>query len=166
MLGFYGVYEWIVKEILNVDEYYVGPRGNEGSRFNTFFQSNDDVYLKFEYDGQVDLDYSIWTENRIYAIEAKSLSNYGGLDIGWHKLAFPTQRFATLSRDMGFDISPVYFLRRKTRKVDIGYVFIFAPIRFHEGNGVVLNRGSDWRVEHFFSMNFKSIMELSQQALK
>jgi len=165
-LGFYGVYDWIVKETLDIDDFYVGPRGNERSKFDTYFQSKDKFYLQFEYEGQVDLDYSIFTKNRIYVIEAKSLKSNGGLDVGWHKLAFPTQRFAALSQEMGFEVSPAYLLRRKTKKTDIGFLFIFAPIRFHEGNGVVLNRGSDWTVEHVFSMNFKSLMEPSQQTLK
>ena len=107
----------------------MGPRGNEKAQFDVCFQDKES-FIKFEYQGQVDLDYSIWTKKRIFIIEAKSLNYSGGLDIGWHKLAFPTQRFAVLSKCMGFDISPVYLLRRKTRKTDTGCLFIFSPIKY------------------------------------
>ena len=165
MLHFHGAYQRIVKESMGVDEYRVGPRGNLWSKFPVIFQRKSAIASQFTYYGQVELDYSIWTKDRILVIEAKSLSR-GGLDIGWHKLALPAQRFAALSLEMGFDVSPAYLLRIKSRKTDVGFLYIFAPIRFHEGTGVVLNRSSDWKVEHVFSMNFKSVMGLSQQLLK
>lgn len=42
----------------------------------------------FDYNGQEDLDYTIWTEDSVLVFEAV-ISSSGGLDIGWHKLAFP-----------------------------------------------------------------------------
>jgi hypothetical protein len=49
---------------------------------------NEPVF--FDYSGQEDLDYTIWTEDSVLVFEAKQfISSSGGLDIGWHKLAFP-----------------------------------------------------------------------------
>ena len=165
MLGFYGVFDWIFQIALGEDEYHVGPRGNMFSRFDIFFQRKDGNLEKFNYNGQVELDYSIWTKNRVFVIEAKSLTR-GGLDIAWHKLTFPAQRFAILSRENGFDISPVYLLRRQTRRTDIGYVFIFSPIKFHAKDGIILNRQTDWTIEHLFSINFGLFTDPLQLSLK
>ena len=43
--------------------------------------------VSFKSYGQTELDYSLWAEDRIFIIEAKS-SPENGLDIGWHKMAF------------------------------------------------------------------------------
>ena len=164
MLGFYRLFDWIFRVALGEDEYHVGPRGNMFSRFDVLFQRQDGNLEKFSYYGQVELDYSIWTENRVFVIEAKSLKR-GGLDIGWHKLAFPAQRYAILSRENGFNISPVYLFRRQTRRADVGYMFIFSPIKFYEKDGIILNQQADWTVERFFSINFGLLTDPQQLSL-
>ena len=74
---FYGVFGKMVQSIDGSTEFQIGPRGLTTQKFDLYFKRNDDSYQQFEYNGQVELDYSVWTENRVYVVEAKSITNNG-----------------------------------------------------------------------------------------
>jgi len=111
---FYSIFGTMVSTIDGSSEYQVGPRGLSTQRFDLYFKQDEDEPLKLEYNGQVELDYSIWTEDRVFVVEAKSITNYG-LDIGWHKMAFPSRRFVNQVVENGLKVNPVYFLRTRAR---------------------------------------------------
>lgn len=136
---FQGVFKSILGAI-GEDSYEVGPRGFYSSSFPLFFKKKSGGLLELSYEGQIELDYSIWTHDRVLVFEAKSLSS-GGLDIGWHKLAFPAQRFSGMGD--GLKINPVYFLRKRDSGGNRILVYLFPELRFVRG-GVVLNDESNW----------------------
>ena len=86
----------------------------------------------FDYNGHEDLDYTIWTEDSVLVFEAKQfISASGGLDIGWHKLAFPCYRFYDYK---GLNIIPIYYLRQQHSI----YLFVFPRMEFYNG-GILVN---------------------------
>lgn len=111
---FYGVYEVLTEYLDGTSDYQVGPRGGMTQKFDLHFKRRDDSLTRFGYNGQVELDYTLWTESRVLVFEAKSISR-GGLDVGWHKLAYPAHRFYNQTISDGLRISPVYFLRTTQR---------------------------------------------------
>ncbi len=130
-LHFNGVFSKIVSRISGEPTYYIGPRGNKTSKFDVYFRRHSGEAEKiFNYNGQEELDYSIFTENHILIIEAKNLLS-GGLDLSWHKLAYPANRFRKFSNAR---IHPCYFLK-KGRKV---FFSVFPNFTFFN-EGVVLN---------------------------
>ena len=58
---FYNIFETMVDEIDGTPEYYVGPRGGMSQQFPLGFKGTKAPLKTFTYDGQVELDYSIWT---------------------------------------------------------------------------------------------------------
>ena len=90
------------------------------------------------------MDYSIWTKDHILAIEAKSLPENHGLDIGWHKIVYPTFRFSQYSN---YKIKPVYFLKWGK----IIHVFVFPTISFHE-KGILLNDKQTFEPDKIFKI--------------
>jgi len=152
---FYGLYEFLAETYDETRDYQIGPRGGMTQRFNVFFKRNTGSQARFEYDGQVELDYSVWTENRVLVVEAKSYTR-GGLDIGWHKLAYPSQRFFRQVEDEGLIINPVYFLRTIIDGVNVILLFLFEKMTFQKG-GVVLNDSSKWNPERIFKINLDKL---------
>ena len=150
---FYGVFQKIL-ETFGETEYQVGPRGLFASKFPLFFKRSDGEVTRFNYDGQVELDYSVWTENRVLVFEAKSLTR-GGLDIGWHKLVYPSQRFASIS-EKGLKINPVYFLRKRDPDGNRILIYLFPEIGFREG-GVVLNDEVFWKPLRVWSVKLDKL---------
>jgi hypothetical protein len=137
---FYGIFKTILG-FYGEERYEVGPRGFYSANFPLLFKRRGGVDLELVYDGQVELDYSIWTENRVLVFEAKSVTR-GGLDIGWHKLAYPAQRFSGIGPSL--KINPVYFLRKSDRDGNRILIYLFPELHFIQG-GVVLNDESCWR---------------------
>ena len=131
-MRFLGIFERIITNLFGTSEYIVGPRSSRSSTFDVYIEKNDGQRLKLcTYKGQEELDYSLWTESNALLFEAKQTNQLTGfLDLGWHKLVYPANRFR------GYDNSlfPVYFLRRQN-KVQI---FVFPKIQFYE-SGIVLN---------------------------
>lgn len=139
-----GVYDEVVHRLFGNRIYRIGPRGNRNSRFKLYFKDKaSDSYAEFMYDGQEEMDYSIWTEDVVLVFEAKQfqrqvkrpgydiISNKYGTDIGWHKLAYPCFRFHDY---IGLNVFPVYYLR-----IDMTiYIFVFNKIEF-EPDGIMLN---------------------------
>ena len=131
LLHFLGIFKKIIQEITGEEEYFIGPRGNKTSKFEVYLfnkklKENQKVYA---YYGQEELDYSIFTKNAIFIFEAKN-QEQNGFDIGWHKIAYPVNRF----RDLNKPIHPCYFLRQK----DQIYLYIFPEFTFYE-KGIVVN---------------------------
>jgi hypothetical protein len=132
---FNGVYDKMIKTVVGVSEqYYVRIRGNTTKTFDLYFKREDSDKKIRTYNGQAELDYTLWTRDSVFLFEAKKasdevISKY--LDIGWHKFAFAAVRFLKYS---GLKIFPVYFLRGDTKL----FLFVFPQFKFHE-NGVILN---------------------------
>ena len=148
-----GVYDEVVARLFGAKEYHIGPRGHRNSKFQLYFIDKDsDSRAQFTYDGQEELDYSIWTEDSVLVFEAKqfqtrtgipgSVSRNLGTDIGWHKLAYPCFRFHEYSE---LNVYPVYYLRIDTTI----YLFVFSKIEF-ESDGMVLNRVADFKPNRAF----------------
>jgi len=134
-----GIYEEILDQICGTKDYRVGPRGSKKSIFKIYFkdQLNQDNPISFDYEGQEELDYSIWTEKEVLVFEAKqNKSNSGGLDVGWHKLAFTSQRFLKIE---DLSVIPVYYLRQS----QIIYLFAFPKMPSFR-DGIILNDESQF----------------------
>lgn len=135
-------FQGVFKSILGTmgeDKCEVGPRGFYSSSFPLCFKDRKGGLFELGYEGQIELDYTIWTRNRVLVFEAKSVTS-GGLDIGWHKLAFPAQRFSDMSD--GLKINPVYFLRRRDSGGNRILVYLFPELR--KADGVILNDETNW----------------------
>ena len=138
-------YDKLVVELFGEKKWRIGPRGIQGSCFPVFFKDKSGQMKKiFDFDGREDLDYSIWTKDHILAIEAKSLPENHGLDIGWHKIVYPTFRF---SQYYNYKIKPVYFLKWGK----IIHVFVFPTISFHE-KGILLNDKQTFEPDKIFKI--------------
>ena len=162
LLRFHGVYGSLVNTLSDSSDYYVGPRGNFRSSFNASLRRKNGEIVGFHYDGQIELDYSLWSEDKVLLVEAKSRQR-GGLDVGWHKLAFPTQHFKMMAQEHGVDVIPVYLLRKYSRVQDHVYFFVFSPIAYH--NRLILNDRDVMEPERVFSVDLNAFMESGQQKL-
>lgn len=162
LLRFLGVYGSLVNAMSDSSECYVGPRGNFRSSFSISLRRKNGEIVDFQYDGQIELDYSIWSEDKILLIEAKSRQR-GGLDIGWHKLAFPTRHFEKTAQEHSVEIIPVYLLRKHSKVQDHVYFFVFSPTEYH--NGLILNDQSLMEPERVYSVDLNSLMSSGQQKL-
>ncbi|MCW3984100.1 MAG: hypothetical protein NWE96_08915 [Candidatus Bathyarchaeota archaeon] len=149
LMHFLGIFYKIIKRITGETEYYIGPRGNRTSKFDVYLynskeEKNQAIYT---YNGQEELDYSIFTEKAIFVIESKNLS-YGGLDVGWHKIAYPLNRF----KKSNADIYPCYFLKNN----NLVWLFVFPKFKFYN-QGVVLNDTLATLPECVFRINLSSL---------
>ncbi len=128
----YGVYDELVKKFVGNEKFYIGIRGNKTSKFDVYFKRIDKVEpeLIYSFHGQEELDYSLFTDDEIFLIEAKDLKDKKGLDVGWHKMAYPAFRFFKLN----MRIIPVYLLKLDS----IVYLFIFPDFKFYK-RGIILN---------------------------
>ena len=136
-LRFMGFFDSLVKQVTKQSEYFVGPRGNRVSDFDVYMKKKTGELVRaFHFNGQEELDYSLFTKNAVFLIEAKNMKGEGGFDVGWHKIAFPAYR---LSQMADTRIIPCYFLR----KPKASYFFVFPDFKFNE-KGVVLNDEKDF----------------------
>ena len=163
LLRFWGVYDSLVNAMSDSSLFHVGPRGNFKSRFNMSLRRKNNEIVNFEYEGQIELDYSLWSEDKIYLFEAKSRQR-GGLDIGWHKLAFPTQHFKNIAQEHSIEIIPVYLLRKYSKIQDHVYFFIFSPVKHHKG--LILNDQRSMEPKRVYSLDLNSLLLSGQQKLK
>ena len=152
---FYGVYEVLTEYLDGTSDYQIGPRGGMTQRFDLYFKRRDDTHTQFEYNGQVELDYTIWTESRVLVFEAKSVSR-GGLDVGWHKLAYPAHRFYNQTINHGLKVNPVYFLRTIYEGVNTVLIFLFREIEFQD-DGVILNDRGAWEPLKVFRVDIDAL---------
>ena len=151
-LRFNGGYKKIIANVLGQEkEYYVGIRGNTTRTFNVYFQRKDtnEKILIYEYKGQADLDYSLWTEDSVFLFEAKKMEiaknvkSY--INIGWHKFAYACVRFIDYKN---LNIYPVYFLRT----IDKVLLFVFPKFSFYK-NGIILNDTYQMIPQKLFSVS-------------
>ena len=144
-----GIYDKIASNLFDNSEWKVGPRGAKVSEFSVYAKNKlDEIIHVYDYKGQEELDYSIWTRDCILLIEAKSLDPNTGLDVGWHKLNYPASRFKKYSK---YKIKPVYFLKWQ----NIAYFFVFPDLKFYQ-NGIVINDESAFVPEHTFKIDLEN----------
>jgi hypothetical protein len=102
-LHFCGAFEALTKELCGVERYFSGPSGSLPSTFPFWMRMRNprkrgERPIGFAYQGMVDLDDSLYPMGNgeiVIPVEAK-INNVQ--DIGWHKLAFPSNRFVTQKR--------------------------------------------------------------------
>ena len=141
-----GCYDLLIKELFGNVRWYVGPRGGKTSKFKVYGKkSNGETTFLFDYSGQEELDYTIWTKDSILLFEAKVMMDGEGLDIGWHKMAYPAARFSKINN---YTIKPIYFLRCK----NIIHLFVFPKFQFHN-DGIVINDKKNQIPEKIFRID-------------
>ena len=165
LLRFGGVYEAFMKKFSKTTRYIVGPRGNFWPKFDLHMRDKNNKLATFKYHGQTELDYSLWAEDRIFIIEAKSQPK-SGLDVGWHKLSFPCQFYSEIARKHGLEIIPVYLLRNFSDIENTIYIFVFPPYESYNENGLILNDQSAMTPEHVVSLDLNLLVPLPQRKLR
>ena len=127
-----GCYDLLIKELFGNVRWYVGPRGGKTSKFKVYGKkSNGETTFLFDYSGQEEIDYTIWTKDSILLFEAKVMMDGEGLDIGWHKMAYPASRFSKIDN---YTTKPIYFLKCK----NIIHLFVFPKFPFYN-DGIIIN---------------------------
>ena len=145
---FLGIFKQIIKKISSEEICYIGPRGNKHSKFDVYFKDKktEDTIKTFTYNGQEELDYSIFTENCIYFFEGKIMSNdKDGFDLGWHKIVYPANRFKDYTDKR---LIPAYFLKLKS----FVYFIVFPDFDFYNG-GTILNKRKQFIPTHVFKID-------------
>ena len=152
-LNVLGVYDLLIKNLFGDVEWKIGPRGNKTSSFPVYAKNNSgEINLIYTYEGQEELDYTIWTRDHVLLFEAKSLKPNMGLDVGWHKLAYPASRF---KKYLKYKIKPIYFLKWEK----IIHLFVFPDFEFHQ-DGIIINNGKAFAPEHIFRIDLdKTLFE-------
>lgn len=164
LLRFGGVYDAFVEKFSKSKRYIVGPRGRIWPRFNLYMEQRNQELVSFKYYGQTELDYSLWAEDRIFIIEAKS-DPVSGLDIGWHKMAFPAQYYSRIAREHGIEIVPGYLLRNYSEVENTVYLFVFPPFESYNEDGLILNEQSAIVPESVVRVDLNDLIPLPQKTL-
>jgi hypothetical protein len=143
------VFKNVLQKVCGETDYFIGPRGNRTSKFDVYlFNKKENQNVKiYIYNGQEELDYSIFTKNAIFVFESKSLMN-GGLDVGWHKLAYPLTRF----RRFSVPKFPCYFLKKEKTV----WLFVFPEYKFFN-EGIILNDKRALVPEHIFRIDLSGL---------
>ena len=129
----------------------IGPRGNRVSKFKVYAQNKQNEILPlYDFDGQEELDYTLWTKDHILLFEAKSVKRNKGLDIGWHKMAYPANRFRKYNRK----IIPIYLLKWKKTY----HMFVFPVFDFHK-DGIIINDQEKLKPDRIFRVIFGSSLD-------
>ena len=138
-----------IKELFGDVEWHIGPRGNKVSQFKVYGKkSSEETALLFDYHGQEELDYTLWTKDCILLFEAKSLSRNEGLDVGWHKMAYPASRFSKINN---YTIKPIYFLKWE----NVIHLFVFPKFQFYN-DGIIINDKKNQIPEKTFRIDLDS----------
>ena len=141
-----GCYDKLIEGLFGNVKWYVGPRGGKTSKFKVYGKkSNGEIIFLFDYSGQEELDYTIWTKDSILLFEAKVMMDGEGLDIGWHKMAYPASRFSKIDN---YTTKPIYFLRCKNTI----HIFVFPKFQFHN-DGVIINDEENQIPEKIFRID-------------
>ena len=141
-----GCYDLLIKELFGNVMWYVGPRGGKTSKFKVYGKkSNGEIIFLFDYSGQEELDYTIWTKDSILLFEAKVMMDGEGLDIGWHKMAYPASRFSKIDN---YTTKPIYFLRCKNTI----HLFVFPKFPFYN-DGIIINDKKNQIPEKIFRID-------------
>lgn len=164
LLRFGGVYDAFIEKFSKSKRYIVGPRGRIWPRFNLYMKKWNQELVSFKYYGQTELDYSLWAEDRIFIIEAKSESE-NGLDIGWHKIAFPVQYYSRIANKHGVELVPVYLLRNYSEVENTVYMFVFPPYEPYNEDGLILNDQTAIMPECVVRVDLNALLPLPQKTL-
>lgn len=123
LMHFLGVFKDVIYRVSGESSYFIGPRGNRTSKFAVYLfnRKENENFKIYTYNGQEELDYSIFTKSAIFVFESKNLRT-GGLDVGWHKLAYPLTRF----RRFSVPRFPCYFLKQGK----VVWMFVFQNTNF------------------------------------
>jgi len=141
-----GCYDLLIEELFGNVRWYVGPRGGKTSKFKVYGKkSNGEIIFLFDYSGQEELDYTIWTKDSILLFEAKVMMDGEGLDIGWHKMAYPASRFSKIDN---YTTKPIYFLRYKNTI----HLFVFPKFPFYN-DGIIINDKKNQIPEKIFRID-------------
>ena len=148
-LGGTEVYQSLFRKLFSKEpklKWRIGPRGNRVSKFKVYAQNKQNEILPlYDFDGQEELDYTLWTKDHILLFEAKSVKRNKGLDIGWHKMAYPANRFRKYNRK----IIPIYLLKWEK----IYHMFVFPVFDFHK-DGIIINDQEKLKPDRIFRVNF------------
>ena len=142
-----GCYDLLIKELFGNVRWYVGPRGGKTSKFKVYGKkSNGEIIFLFDYSGQEELDYTIWTKDCILLFEAKVVEHENeGLDIGWFKMAYPACRFSKIDN---YTTKPIYFLKCKNTI----HLFVFPKFPFYN-DGIIINDKKNQIPEKIFRID-------------
>ena len=141
-----GCYDKLIEGLFGNVKWYVGPRGGKTSKFKVYGKkSNGEIIFLFDYSGQEELDYTIWTKDSILLFEAKVMMDGEGLDIGWHKMAYPASRFSKIDN---YTTKPIYFLRCKNTI----HLFVFPKFPFYN-DGIIINDKKNQIPEKIFRID-------------
>ena len=153
-LGGTEVYQSLFRKLFSKEpklKWRIGPRGNRVSKFKVYAQNKQNEILPlYDFDGQEELDYTLWTKDHILLFEAKSVKRNKGLDIGWHKMAYPANRFRKYNRK----IIPIYLLKWKKTY----HMFVFPVFDFHK-DGIIINDQEKLKPDRIFRVNFGSSLD-------
>ena len=148
-----GVYDSLIRKLYGNEKWKLGPRGNKRSEFKVFGKTRqNEIIPLYDFNGQEELDYGIWTKDHILLIEAKSLETNFGLDVGWHKIAYPASRFRKFTNHV---IIPIYLLKWG----NVTHLFVFPTFSFHSDNGIIINDEERMRPEKIFRVDFGKLLE-------
>ena len=141
-----GCYDKLIEGLFGNVKWYVGPRGGKTSKFKVYGKkSNGEIIFLFDYSGQEELDYTIWTKDSILLFEAKVMMDGEGLDIGWHKMAYPASRFSKIDN---YTTKPIYFLKCKNTI----HLFVFPKFPFYN-DGIIINDKKNQIPEKIFRID-------------
>ena len=154
-LGGTGVYQSLFRKLFPEEpnvEWRIGPRGLRVSKFKVYVQNKQNEILPlYDFDGQEELDYTLWTKDHILLFEAKTKNQNEGLDVGWHKMAYPANRFRKYTNHK---IIPIYLLKWG----EITHMFVFPIFDFHE-DGIIINDQEKLKPDRIFRVNFGSSLD-------
>jgi len=160
-LGGTRVYDSLITQLFGDNtKWRIGPRGNKVSKFKvygkfTIAKSTTREYHKtdhlYDFDGQEELDYTLWTKDHILLFEAKTKDQNEGLDVGWHKMAYPANRFRKYTNHK---IIPIYLLKWG----EITHIFVFPVFDFYE-DGIIINDQEKLKPDRIFRVNFGSSLD-------
>jgi len=142
-----GCYDKLIEGLFGNVKWYIGPRGGKTSKFKVYGKkSNGEIIFLFDYYGQEELDYTIWTKDCILLFEAKVVEDENeGLDIGWHKMAYPASRFSKIDN---YTTKPIYFLKCKNTI----HLFVFPKFPFYN-DGIIINDKKNQIPEKIFRID-------------
>ena len=146
-----GVYESLITKLIGNTKWHIGPRGNRWSKFKVYGENKKKILPLYDFYGQEELDYTIWTKDHILLFEAKTKNQNEGLDVGWHKMAYPANRFRKYTNHK---IIPIYLLKWG----EITHIFVFPVFDFYE-DGIIINDQEKLKPDRIFRVNFGSSLD-------
>ena len=146
-----GVYNSLITKLFGDTKWNIGPRGNAWSKFKVYGENKKKILPLYDFKGQEELDYTLWTKDHILLFEAKTKNQNEGLDVGWHKMAYPANRFRKYTNHK---IIPIYLLKWG----EITHMFVFPVFDFHE-DGIIINDQEKLKPDRIFRVNFGSSLD-------